>query len=281
MTSFQKVIKYGAIAFAIYLSFLIIGMIVFGITTIFGITAGLEMFENSKNSEAMVTKWEQEYTNINNLDIELDICKLTIKKGSTLKVEASQVSDQFKCKTEENKLKIEDRKSHSNIFNTRESKPEVIIYLPDNIELEEVSIETGVNETTIEYLKANQINLDMGMGKYDIDTILAKHAKIQAGAGEAIIKHANFEELKLEGGVGKLVLTSKVAKKADISSGVGKMELNLIGLPTDYKIKTETGLGNFVVNGQRVADNQTLGNGDAIIKIDAGVGETTVNFSKE
>lgn len=281
MTSFQKIIKYGAIAFAIYLSFLIIGMIIFGITAIFGISTGLEMFESSKDNAAVVTKWEQEYTNINNLDIELDVCKLVIKKGTTLKVEASQVSDQFNCKAEGNKLKIEDKKLHGNIFNTMEIKPEITIYLPENIGLEEVTIKTGVNETIIEYLKAKQIKLDMGMGRYDIDTMLAKYAKIEAGAGEATIKHADFEELKLDGGVGKLVLTSKVAKKADINSGVGKMELNLIGLPTDYKIKTETGLGNFIVDGQKVADNQTLGNGDAIIKINAGVGETTVNFSKE
>lgn len=280
MTSFQKIIKYGAIAFAIYLCFLIIGMIIFGITAIFGITTGLEMFENRKDNVAMITKWGQEYTNITTMDINLSVCKLAIKKGDTLKVDVSNVSDQFKCEAEGNKLKIEDKNLQKSIFNTIDYKPEVTIYIPENMGFEEVTIETGVNETNIEYLKADKINLEMGVGKYQVNSLSANYAKIKAGAGEANINYANVEELKLDGGVGKLVLTSKITKKADISSGVGKMELNLIGLVTDYQIKAEKGLGNFMVNNQRITENQTLGNGDVTIKIEAGVGETTVNFQE-
>ena len=49
MTPFQKVIKYGAIAFAIYLCIMIISMIIFGITCIFGISVGVVIFENNNN----------------------------------------------------------------------------------------------------------------------------------------------------------------------------------------------------------------------------------------
>ena len=115
MTSFQKVIKYGAIALAIYLCFMIIGVIITTITAIFGITVGLEMFENSSN-EAMITKWEQEYSDITSLDIDLDVCKLVIKKGDTLKVTASEVSDKFHCKVEGKNLKIEDENYHTHFF---------------------------------------------------------------------------------------------------------------------------------------------------------------------
>lgn len=280
MTSFQKIIKYGAIAFAIYLCFLIISMIIFGITALFGITTGLEMFQSSKDNVSMITKWEQEYTNITTMDINLSVCKLEIKKGNTLKVDVSNVSEQFKCEAEGNKLKIEDEKLHRNIFNIIDYKPEVTIYIPETMEFEEITIRTGVNETDIEYLKADRIKLEMGVGKYQVNSLSAKYAKIEAGAGEANINHANIEELKLNSGVGKLILTSRITKKADIASGVGKMELNLIGLPTDYKIKAETGLGNFVVNGQKIKNNQTLGNGEATIKIDGGVGETVVSFQE-
>lgn len=280
MTSFQKIIKYGAIAFAIYLCFLIISMIIFGITALFGITTGLEMFQSSKDNVSMITKWEKEYTNITTMDINLSVCKLEIKKGNTLKAEVSDVSEQFKCEAEGNKLKIEDEKSHRNIFNTIDYKPEVKIYIPETMEFEDITIRTGVNETDIEYLKADRIKLEMGVGKYQVNSLSAKYAKIEAGAGEANINHANIEELKLNSGVGKLILTSRITKKADIASGVGKMELNLIGLPTDYKIKAETGLGNFVVNGQKIKNNQTLGNGEATIKVDGGVGETVVSFQE-
>lgn len=116
MTSFQKIIKYGAIVFGIYLCLMIIGMGIFAIAAIFGVTAGVEMFENN-NNEAVVTKWEQEYSNITKLDIDLAICKFSIQKGDVLKVDVSDVSDQFVCKVEGNELKIEDGKLNRNFLN--------------------------------------------------------------------------------------------------------------------------------------------------------------------
>lgn len=277
MTSFQKIIKYGAIAFAIYLSLLIVGMIIFGITIIFGISSGFEMFEN-RDHFAMVTKWEQEYSNITSMKIEVSVCKLVIKKGDTLKVEVSNVSDQFKCEARENELIIEDKKLNKNIFGIGNITPEVILYVPENIVFEEVTIETGVNDTHIESLKADKVELEMGIGKYQIDELSVKHAQIEAGAGETNINKAEIEELKLDGGVGKLVLTSKITKTADVDCGVGKVELNLMGIPNDYQIKANTGLGNFKVDGKTIRDNETIGNGAITIKVEAGVGETTVNF---
>lgn len=281
MTSFQKVIKYGAMAFGIYLCLVIIGIIVFSITAIFGVTAGIEIFGNNQDNVAIVSKWEQEYSNITNMDIDLSVCKLNIKKGDALKVEASNVSSEFQCKEQGNTLKIEDEKLSKNIFSTEEVKAEVTVYIPENMEFEEIIIETGINETSIEFLKADKIEIEMGVGTYQIDSIIARYAKIEAGAGEAKINHAEIEELKLDGGVGKLVLVSKITKKADISCGVGKMELDLLGTSKDYKIKAESGLGNFLVDNQKIKGDQTLGEGEVAIKIDAGVGETVVNFQTE
>lgn len=277
MTSFQKIIKYGAIAFGIYLSFMIISMIIFGITAIFGISAGLNWKENNDNT-AVVTRWEQEYSDITSMKIDLSLCKLTIKRGDILKVDVSNVSDKFNCETKDRKLIIEDKKVYRIFGDIQEIVPEVIIYVPENTEFQEVSIKTGVNETYIESLKANQVDLEMGAGKYKIDKLLADYAKIVTGAGETIIEESEIGELKLEGGIGRLVLTSKIIQSADIDCGVGKVELNLLGLPTNYKVKAHTGLGNFTVDGKKVREDEAIGNGDVMIKVNAGVGETSIDF---
>lgn len=96
MTTFQKIVKYGALIFAGYLCLMIISGIVVGITAIFGITTGIEMLEENANSE-IITTWEQEYSNITEMDIDLSLCKLDIRKGDTLKVNVADVSDKFKC----------------------------------------------------------------------------------------------------------------------------------------------------------------------------------------
>lgn len=282
MTSFQKIIKYGAIGFAIYLCFMIISMIVFGITTIFGITAGVEIFKQNNQSTVMLTKWEQEYENITSLEVNLDICKLTIKKGEKLKVEASNVTQDFQCKVEQNELIIKEPQKNRWFFNQLdEAVAEVIIYVPETLELKEVELKTGVNETNIEYLKADKVDIEMGLGRYQIQELHADDAKIEAGAGEANIESSQIGNLKLKAGLGSLVIRSKILKNADIDCGMGKVEIDLIGKPEDYQVKAETGLGSFKVNGKQVSDNQVIGEGNCIIKVEAGVGETVVNLQEE
>ncbi|MCI8410969.1 MAG: hypothetical protein HFJ40_00670 [Clostridia bacterium] len=84
MTSLQKIIKYAAIAFAIYLSIMIISMIVFGITLIFGISTGIDMYEESKQEkQEMISNDFIDITELENLDIDLKECKLEIKKGES------------------------------------------------------------------------------------------------------------------------------------------------------------------------------------------------------
>ena len=46
MTQLQKIIKYGAIVFGTYLSIMIIGIIILILTAIFGISTGIEEWEN-------------------------------------------------------------------------------------------------------------------------------------------------------------------------------------------------------------------------------------------
>lgn len=281
MTNFQKIIKYGAIAFAIYLCITIIGMIVFGITILFGIGSGMEIFQNDTKNTAMITKWEQEYTNITNLEIDLSVCQLKIKKGNTLKVDVSNVSDEFKCEVQGNKLEISDKKVIRNFWGMNDIKSEVTIYIPETIKFEEINIETGVNETEIESLKAENMKLEIGVGKCNINELSAQDAKIKLGAGETVIHQAKIESLKLEGGIGRLDLKSKIIEKAEIHCGIGKMELGFLGKKEDYKIKAETGLGNFKVEGQKISDESVIGSGNAMIEIEAGIGEVTVEFEKD
>ena len=279
MKTFQKVIKYGAIAFGIYLSFIIIGIIVFAITTIFGIAIGFETYKNS-SSVVETQKWEQEYSNINNLEIDLSICKLDIKVGDTenIKVEGINLSDQFECRATGDKLKLEDDKLNINWFNTRNIIPEIILYLPENFEFDKIEITTGANETNIENIESRKLDLEMGVGKYRIQNLKAQNCKIETGAGDSRIENASIEVLELDGGIGQFVMNSEITNRADIDSGIGRIELNLLGNKENYKIKANTGLGSFKVDGNNISDNQEIGNGNIDILVEAGVGETIVDF---
>ena len=93
MSEAQKVIKYFAIAFAIFLSVNIIGGIITAIFfcfSIFGITLGMQDVKNQNNTIASSKEIAviQNYEDIENIKIEIGYSKLTIKEGTELKVEA-------------------------------------------------------------------------------------------------------------------------------------------------------------------------------------------------
>ena len=277
MTSLQKIIKYAAIAFAIYLSIMIISMIVFGITLIFGISTGIDMYEESKQEkQEMISNDFIDITELENLDIDLKECKLEIKKGESLKVEYDKVNTDFECVLNGKTLKIKDNRVNINWFNFSKVQSNMIIYIPETTQLSKVDINLGAADTNIEYLKCEKLNINTGAGRCHIQDLIAQDAKVECGAGETSIDETTLDTLKLDGGVGKTSITGSINQSANINAGVGRLEINLIGSSEDYKIKAETGLGQFVVDNKRVTDNQIIGTGN--VDIDAGVGETIVSF---
>lgn len=281
MTSLQKIIKYAAIAFAIYLSIMIISMIVFGITLIFGISTGIDMYEESKQEkQEMISNDFIDITELENLDIDLKECKLEIKKGDSLKVEYDKVGTDFECILNGKTLKIKDNRVNINWFNFSKVQSNMIIYIPETTELNKVDINLGAADTNIEYLKCEKLNINTGAGRCHIQELIAQDAKVECGAGETSIDETILDTLKLDGGVGKTTITGEINQSANINAGVGRLEINLRGSGEDYKIKAETGLGQFTVDNKKVTDNQTIGTGNVDIDIDAGVGETIVKFVK-
>jgi len=277
MTNFQRIIKYGAIAFAIYLAVTIISAIIFGFTLLFGITIGIDAL-NGYSKHSIVEYEENRYTNIDNIEIDLNVCRLQIKKSNEIRVETINVSNKFELKVDGKTLKIKDNNSGFSWFNNFSETPEVIIYLPTEFEFNKIDMKLGVGESKIEYLKAKEISIDMGVGKNVIYELIAKNAKIKGGMGETNIYLSQIESLDLDSGLGALEITSKIDKRADISSGVGRLELNLEGNIDDYNISANKGIGNFKVDNRSVFDGEVIGNGNSNIKVKAGIGETIVNF---
>ena len=284
MTPLQKVIKYGAIAFGFYLVFVILSAIIFGITAIFGISVGINTYKSYTSQEkTIISSFEDTFEGIDNLNIKLDVSKLTIKNGDEFKVEVNNPTDEFYCKMDGNTLKIRDERSNINIFNFSNDDiiPEIILYIPENQKLNNIEIEAGINETYIENLVADEIEIETGVGRFTIGNIEADILSINGGTGEVNIDNSTINRLKLEAGVGKFVINSEVLEEADINAGVGQLIVNLEGNKEDYRVKTSTGLGNLLVDGNKAGDNQIIGNGNRYIKVEAGVGEVKINFLED
>ena len=285
MKPFQKVIKYGAMAFAIYLAVMIISIIIFGLTAIFGIGVGIEKISNnignSTNNKELLT-YTEEYTGIESLDIDLSKSGLEIKTGDSFKVEFINVSKDLSTKLNDSgkELKIEDETLK--LFENVNSQSKIIVYIPNDYELRSVKLDlVGVSGAYIEGFKAEKLEVDVGAGKYEINNVQVTTAEVDSGAGETYINNSTFDNLEFNAGVGQVTINCKVINKGEIESGVGKLEANLIGTKDNYKVRAETGIGNLTVDGNKVRDGEIIGNGSTNINVEAGIGETAINFVEE
>ena len=274
MSQWQKVIKYMAIAFAIFLTVNIIGGIITAFACIVGVTgiAG----QISSNSENMVN-FSESYRGVEEIQIECKLSNLTIKEGAEFKVEAITGENKFECENKNGILKITEKEF--SFLGNNISDSNITVYIPENAKLTNVKIETGAGKVKIEKLSTDKLKLDLGAGSVKISDInIEKETRINGGVGKLEIENSTLNNLDLDCGVGEFKMTAKLIGNTDIDCGVGRLETNLIGKEEDYKISAKKGLGSFTINSKEIQNDTTYGNGENYIKIEAGVGSTVVRY---
>ena len=97
MKQAQKIIKYVAIAFGLYLAINIIGWIVFGFSMLLGIDMAKNIFTGTGTE--LIQYGEVISQDVEELDIEIAFADFEIKTGEKLKVEG-QIHKDFKIKVE-------------------------------------------------------------------------------------------------------------------------------------------------------------------------------------
>lgn len=280
MSEAQKVIKYIAIAFGVFLSVNIIGGIItalfFGFS-IFGIAM------NEKENEVIQTNqkivFSQNYEGIENIKVKIGYSKLVLKEGTELKVEAKNNEGEFTAKKSGNTLIVQDEENWY-LWND-DVNSEITITIPQNTYFEKIKIEAGSGEVDISDIDTNTFDLQVGAGNVKISNIVVEEkAEIDGGAGKVVIDNSILNNLDLDVGVGEFKMqNTSLLENNDIDAGVGKLEINLKGNPKEYKVITKRGIGSFTIENEEVEDNKIYGDGDNKIKLNAGIGKVSIDFN--
>ena len=281
MTTIQRIIKYCAIAFAIFIIVSIISAVLFGLNTfseILGFTREERKPDSSENiihtevSRDEKTEKEFDNTQIAKLKIDMEYATLTIQQGDKFKVSSN--TRNIESKQTEDQLVV--REKNVNLF--RQSSPRrVIITVPRDTILDTIKIEAGAGEIKIEKLECKNLDLDIGAGKTTIqDLNVTKKAKVEGGAGKVEILSGEIANLDLDMGVGTFKLVSSLFGESKINAGVGKLEIILKNGLDKYTIKTNKGIGSITVNGKEVSDGTTYGKGENNIKVEGGIGSIVI-----
>ena len=277
MTDAQRIIKYLAIALALFLTVAIIG----GILSAVGVLGGI--FLGGGREETDATGDMKTYavaSRISELKIHINAADLTIKEGGRFSVESNlknlTVEEKNGCLILKDLTTI--KLNGSNAY-----KDAVLtVYVPAGTVFEKINLKTGAGRVTAGELRAETVDLELGAGDALIDTLVAaKSADIEGGAGRIAISGGALHNLELGMGVGQLNLTSALTGECQLELGIGESNITLIGSREAYELDIEKGIGEIRVDGKVVSDYGSSGNGTAEVKIQGGIGAIYVEFKEQ
>lgn len=269
MTTVQKIIKYLAMAFAIFLSVSIIGSIA-------GALFSAAYFFGADDAAGEMREYYIE-DNIDILKIDLSAADLQIKSGDEFKLETNHKYIAYR--TENNALEIDETKK---LFAVSPKGIKLTLFVPNEKAFEYVYINAGAGRVDIDSIKANSLDFDLGAGAMTAKRIDAyTKADIDGGAGSITILGGNINNLDMDMGIGELNLTSRITGRSEIDYGIGETNIVLIGEREDYQIDFDGGVGEAKLESTKMKDGSVYGGGSSRIEIDGGVGELKITFKEE
>ena len=270
MNAFQKVIKYLAMAFAIFLCVSIIGGI---LTALTGISYLFSDKEESAVGDMQTYAVDGE---VSSLELELSGAELKIKTAEEFSVESNH--NYISVNVKNGQLCIQETKKW---FSHSLKGVTVILNIPEGFTFDEADIETGAGRVEIDALCADVLELSLGAGEVRINDLTANsRAKIEGGAGELSIDGGKLCNLKLNMGVGELNLKSRMEGHSSLNYGVGEANLTLLGSREDYQIELDKGIGEAKIEGTEMQDDSVYGAGSNKIEIDGGIGAIHITFAE-
>lgn len=274
MTTTQKIIKYLAIAFALFL-----------VISIFSIIFGLSReIISSINNDKKESELLEEYTtisnNVNNIEsFKIDISNddIEIKEGEKFEVKTNDPDVKFYH--ENSKVKIKSDKTFS-WHPSNSSRGTIIIYLPNEFNISELDLNLGAGKIDIDKIFVETLLMDLGAGTMTAKEInVYEKAMINGGAGNININSGTINNLNLKLGAGNASIQSDLTASNTLTTGVGRLNLGLSRSKDNYRFDINKGLGNIILNDFDVSEDTLIGDGETKIKINGAVGNIIINTS--
>lgn len=139
----------------------------------------------------------------------------------------------------------------------------VYIYIPQNLVLDDLSIELGI-------------------GSLYMENICAARMSVDAGTGEAQVYDIQASEAALQCGVGSVTGSGCISEKLDIEVGVGELDFTAAGNEEDYDYDIDVGVGDVQCGAAEFSGlgaERKIDNGAGrMISIDCGAGSAVISF---
>lgn len=296
MSEIQKVIKYVAMGFAIFLAVSIISGIITAVVHVTGYFS-----DNGGETVDIVKEFDSD--SVRDIRIEMKAGELKVKEGSGDKiyVEVANAREDFEVNLSSGgNLVIKDKKEFFRFISFDGRKTVVTVSLPRDFVAERMNIEAGAGGIKISDVRANKLSIDLGAGNTDIRNIRVDKLDMNAGAGNIYGTNLYAEDVDIDGGVGNITLEEVEFYNTDVDSGVGNVEiagllygknefdggvgetrLRIANSSDAYRVRVEKGLGSIRINGEKYSNvnwNNTTAENSIFAK--GGVGNINIEFER-
>lgn len=279
MRTAQKLIKFFAIALAIFLIITMFTVLVGGVSFL-GVVVGGEDWNWNNSGEWVTDEFAEQ--KVTKLSMSVKATNVRIKvtdSGEPVRVETNNEHIETWVDEGAQKLNVVE-KSHG--FLGLGGVGEVVVYVREGFRLDDVEIGVGAGTLDIEKLETRELDLDLGAGRTRIEELRATdNVSIHGGAGVLEIRQGELRDARIDLGAGKADIRTRLRGHSKVEAGVGRLDLELLGRQSDYRIKIDKGLGSVRLDGQKMEDNAVAGDGNDVVEVESGVGAVEISIIEE
>lgn len=273
MTNSQRIIKYIALIFGLFLAIIII-------TSIAGFSVNILNFATN-TSVGESKDVAKSFENVRSIHIENAARSLTIKTGTSFEIIGKDVSEEFIAEVDSNgTLHLKDKNSIIHIFDHDTNfGSNITLTIPEGFYANSVEIDCGFGNISISDLSTKELEINGGAGNIIGTNLNSEKVSIDGGAGDIEFRNILFQNVDVDSGIGDIIFEGELLGDNIIDCGVGDIELMLKGNSDLYNLSIDSGLGNIYVDGKKYSDlNWNNVTAENSIEINGGVGDIDLNF---
>lgn len=217
------------------------------------------------------------------IDIELNAIELDIIPSEAFGIELNyQSPEKVTYKVENNKLTVK-QASRNYARSINGSEGQITVYIPSDIQLEEVVIDNGMGDAYIQNREIDVLEFNVGMGEVELENVTVQDLDLDGGMGDVVTKGLTSYKTNISVGMGEVDIEGSLEGNVTIDGGMGSVKLTTSRPFGYYNYVLEKGMGVITINNQEysILENVRKDNdADYTIKVRGGMGEIEVNTAE-
>lgn len=220
---------------------------------------------------------------ITKLDLELGGCEVKVEASpdADFHVTAEKISA-FQAFTEENTLYVKGIQTGT-WSGGLATNMKVTLQIPQGVTYEQVNLFLGAGDFQIQTLAATNVETEVGAGRLQINELQAETLQMEVGAGQLLVRDAevaSYAEMTV--GAGEFVFAGRIPGDLKAECAMGNMDIRILGsAEAEHNFTLDCVAGNLTAGsytnsglGEKEIDN----NATSTYELECAMGNLTVTF---